>query len=64
MADNSNYQEVNGGLWRKPEAPDARHKSRLNWKRQENLDAIRQGISELRRRQNERNEEYRRRHGS
>lgn len=61
---NSNYEERNGGMWRKPEAPDARHESRIKWKRQENLEVIRQSISELRRRQNERNEEYKRRHGN
>ena len=64
MADNPNYVQKNGGWVRNSNAPDEGHKSRLNWKRQENLQKIREGVAEARQKQNQRNEEYRRTHGN
>lgn len=63
MPDNPNYEERDGGNWRKENAPDAKHKSRINWARVESVENARQGVSELRRIQNQRNEEHRKRHG-
>ena len=62
--DNSNYQETDERYERRPGAPDAKHKSRISWIRVRNLERIRQDIAELRERQNQRNEEYRRTHGN
>lgn len=59
---NSNYEESDDGYVRRNDAPDAKHKSRISWRRMENLQTIRSSVSELRRKQNERNEEYRRTH--
>jgi hypothetical protein len=64
MSGNSNYEETESGWNRKPTAPDAKHKSRINWLRVESVDNARSGVSELRKRQNERNEEHRKKHGN
>jgi hypothetical protein len=61
--DNPNYELVNGAWVRKDTAPDARHKSRVSWSRTQSLEEMRQAIAEQRRIQNQRNEEYRQRHG-
>ena len=64
MPDNPNYEERGDGAWRKENAPDANPKYRRDWL-QRKLDIrelTRQGVSDLRQKQNERNEEYRRRH--
>lgn len=60
---NKNYQETEKVWECKPDAPDAKHESRIDWSRVQSVDSARQGVSELRREQNERNEDYRRKHG-
>jgi hypothetical protein len=60
---NSNYRETPDGWERRPDAPDVKSPSRINWGRVQSVNNARQGVSELRQRQNERNEEYRRKHG-
>lgn len=61
---NSNYQETEEGWSRRDDAPDAQHTSRINWGRVESVSNARQGVSDLRQKQNERNEEYKRSRGS
>lgn len=60
---NPNYHETADGYERRESATDAQHKSRLDWQRNENLKEIRQGVSDLRREQDRRNEEYRQKRG-
>ena len=64
MPTNNNYEERDGGMWRKKSAPDAKHESRINWGRLSSVKEARESVSELRQRQNERNEEYKRSHES
>lgn len=61
---NPNYQDIGDGYMRRDDAPDAKHKSRINWGRLIGVENARQSVSELRRIQNQRNEEYRRKRGS
>ena len=63
MQGNPNYELVNGVWVRKPDAPDAKHKSRVDWPRVQSVQNARQSVAELREQQNQRNEEYRRSHG-
>lgn len=64
MPDNPNYEVREDGAWRKESAPDATPKFRKNWlqRKLDSLENAQQGVSDLRRRQNERNREYRERH--
>ena len=62
MQDNPNYVLVNSEWVRRPDAPDAKHKSRVDFNRMDNLEQIRAAIAEARKKQNQINEEYRRSH--
>lgn len=62
MPTNSNYQETNEGWERKSDAPNAQHESRINWGRVDSVNNARQGVSDLREKQNQRNEEHRKSH--
>ena len=64
MADNPNYQQQNGGWVRNPNAPDAGHKSRINWDRMKSVENAQEAVRKQREIQNQRNEEYRRTHGN
>jgi hypothetical protein len=63
MPTNPNYHETSDGWERKSDAPDAKHPSRINWDRIQRVNDARQGVSDLRQKQDQRNEEYRRKHG-
>lgn len=63
MPDNPNYHQTSQGWERKPNAPDAGHKSRVDWNRQQNLANIRQGIADGRAKQNAINEAHKQKHG-
>lgn len=60
---NPNYEETAEGWQRKPDAPDAKHTSRIDWHGGDSLRNAREGVSDLRQKQDERNEEYKRKHG-
>ena len=62
MPTNDNYVETKDGWVRRDNVPDAQ-RSRVKWDRLKNIEAARQSVAELREQQNQRNEEYRKRHG-
>lgn len=64
MADNPNYVQTSTGWVRKEGAPDAAHKSRINWDRVQSVENARKGVSELRQKQDAANKAHKEKHGS
>lgn len=62
MTDNPNYHVTQDGYERRPDAPNAKHKSRISWTRQADIEATRAWLKQQRELQRQRNEEYKRRH--
>jgi hypothetical protein len=62
MTTNDKYHETEEGFFRNEKTPDVK-RSRLHWSRLKSLEEIRRAISDLREKQNQRNEQYRRSHG-
>lgn len=58
---NNAWEEKEDGWHRRDDAPPS--KPTIDWGRRESVQNAREGVSDLRQKQNERNEEYKRKHG-